>query len=423
MAKKRRNAGHAPGQSDADRYRRILRAIAREPGSALAPASWTTKYPDVMDAALTESIAANVVALEHEYLGYLRTKGLAEDVPPADILKVTNKIDMSPLMDDPDRVNGLWAEVRQRYDAALGRAKGLLAQGRAAEAEAVAREQLLAFVPCFEECCITFTSGRDVPNLLGSVIWLKVGSLTRDALDLDVAVLSREGRDRTTDEFTPILLARVKVEMTGDMLPDWPGATFPLLRPVRSLVTATDIYSRASYKTVFREDERKQALWWGVARTWMRRIGEACTRDDPDQTNLLIYLFSTVMTVNEWLKQGRLTRPKAETREGAVPTAHVMDIRPSDARRVRAIGPVRILSERPPRAPTERTVRTYRTAAWTRRGFVRTYRSGKTAYVAPTTCHRKCADGGARPAPVTLMARPPALDPANAGTTKGGGLA
>lgn len=52
-------------------------------------------------------------------------------------------------------------------------------------------------------------------------------------------------------------------------------------------------------------------------------------------------------------------------------------------------GTVRIDSVKPPHAfEGERTIK-YKIAKWNRRGYVRTYKSGKKVYVKPAVCHRK----------------------------------
>lgn len=76
-------------------------------------------------------------------------------------------------------------------------------------------------------------------------------------------------------------------------------------------------------------------------------------------------------------------------------------------RSVRTVGPIRVISVRPPKAPNEKTIRNYVTAAWTVRGHTRTYKSGKTVYIKPGTRRRRSMDAAnAAPMPSTIRVRP-----------------
>lgn len=128
------------------------------------------------------------------------------------------------------------------------------------------------------------------------------------------------------------------------------------------------------------------------------------------------YLF-IILRVNFTLRHVGASRPEPraandESRPAAAPDVErVLEPSNSDARRVRYVGPIRVLSERPPRPVTRRTMTTYRTTSWQVRGHVRHYRSGRTAYVHPhVKTRRGMPGGGANPAPVDLRVRPP-LDP------------
>ena len=56
---------------------------------------------------------------------------------------------------------------------------------------------------------------------------------------------------------------------------------------------------------------------------------------------------------------------------------------------VRNVGMIRIISTRTPRTFSSKSIRNYRVPTWTARGHTRTYKSGKTVYIKPATCHRK----------------------------------
>lgn len=131
------------------------------------------------------------------------------------------------------------------------------------------------------------------------------------------------------------------------------------------------------------------------------------------------YLF-VILRVNFMLRRVSASRPKPRAAGGEDEPAAAPDVErvvaPLDApdpdtRRVRYVGPVRVLSERPPRPVTRRTVTTYHAASWWVRGHVRHYKSGRTAYVHPhVKTRRGMSSDGAGPAPVDIRVRPP-LDP------------
>lgn len=53
-------------------------------------------------------------------------------------------------------------------------------------------------------------------------------------------------------------------------------------------------------------------------------------------------------------------------------------------------GGIRLISVKPPKAPSEETIRKYKIEAWKTRGHVRHYKSGKTTWVKESVHHRKC---------------------------------
>ena len=76
---------------------------------------------------------------------------------------------------------------------------------------------------------------------------------------------------------------------------------------------------------------------------------------------------------------------------------------PETPKRVtRVLNGIEFKSESIPRASSPRSI-TYKTPSWTRRGFVRHYKNGKTVYVKPCECHRVGMNGDTSPAPTTTI--------------------
>lgn len=116
------------------------------------------------------------------------------------------------------------------------------------------------------------------------------------------------------------------------------------------------------------------------------------------------YYLSDQRPVIERTPKERTERRKAQ--DGSAPKPEP----DPTARRVRRSGPVRFVSAKPPKRPTEKTVRHYKLASWTARGHVRTYKSGKKVYVAPCVRHRKALRTDA-PAPASTVKILPGPDP------------
>lgn len=54
---------------------------------------------------------------------------------------------------------------------------------------------------------------------------------------------------------------------------------------------------------------------------------------------------------------------------------------------------IHVTSRKPPRVPSEETIRKYRVAEWNTRGHLRHYKNGKVTYIKPSVHHRKCLEG------------------------------
>ena len=57
--------------------------------------------------------------------------------------------------------------------------------------------------------------------------------------------------------------------------------------------------------------------------------------------------------------------------------------------RTRTVGTIRFVSAAPPKQTRAKTIRTYTVSSWLTRGHTRHYKSGKTAYIKPSTHHRR----------------------------------
>ena len=133
---------------------------------------------------------------------------------------------------------------------------------------------------------------------------------------------------------------------------------------------------------------------------------QARIHEEPFHVTFARSFAEAVITTNYMLSKHRPTivRPAKEPRHEASmdDDAHGdggrAAMRPP-ARRERVVGPIRIISERPPKPADRKSIRKYCTAAWSVRGHTRTYKSGKIAYVQPHVNHRRSLrrDDGVQP--------------------------
>ena len=151
---------------------------------------------------------------------------------------------------------------------------------------------------------------------------------------------------------------------------------------------------------------REKQFWELVV---LQNAVDQAARCKANQAHGLLYLgqqfTNTIITVNYLLSRHRpvMERPanadgtrKAPTKTPVAPT------KPPPKRSVRVVGPVRLASVRPPKAPDGKSARNYVRAAWTVRGHTRKYKSGKTIYVKPHVNKRRSLDAGAEPLPSTV---------------------
>jgi hypothetical protein len=100
-----------------------------------------------------------------------------------------------------------------------------------------------------------------------------------------------------------------------------------------------------------------------------------------------------VTKANYAIASNRPKREKTEAKKGVPAKKAEAVIAPEEERptkTVRSYGSIRVTSERPPRVPSDKTIRTYKVAAWNARGHVRRYKSGREVYIKPHVCHRVC---------------------------------
>ena len=159
------------------------------------------------------------------------------------------------------------------------------------------------------------------------------------------------------------------------------------------------------------DDPVRQLIWKEQARAAAKHVLGNTPRDVFLHTVVDEYMFVIVRT-NYFLNHETVSRPQrtapAPPTDDERTVEHVLDPTTPDERKVRYVGPIRVISEKPPRPVTRKTITTYRTASWQVRGHVRHYKSGKTVYVQPhVKSRREMRADGAVPAPIDLKIRVP----------------
>jgi len=100
-----------------------------------------------------------------------------------------------------------------------------------------------------------------------------------------------------------------------------------------------------------------------------------------------------IIMTNLMLKSEKLSAPTKSTE-----TSHIkydVNMKPNDAnpvRKTRNLGKIRITSHNRPSQPSMQKIIRFSKAEWSRQGFMRHYKNGKTVFVRPTTVKRRCVD-------------------------------
>lgn len=159
-------------------------------------------------------------------------------------------------------------------------------------------------------------------------------------------------------------------------------------------------FSLISPDVVFYEKNTRKS-WDGVFDRLRRFQSEA-------EENLASFMFNLVngfirynIKINYRLSLRRAVA-KRETKSKVVTTTTTTPALPEKRQIIRAVGFYNLSSEKPPREVTEERTRTYKLASWNKRGYVRTYKTGKTTWVRETTCHRHGIDNPHSPANTTI---------------------
>lgn len=119
---------------------------------------------------------------------------------------------------------------------------------------------------------------------------------------------------------------------------------------------------------------------------------------NPEEQLAHVFLTNILLTNYYLAKQKPVTKRTSQTAQKKINqpfTTQIIDpVNPNKPiKRVRTIGTIQFISEKPPRKASEQTIHKYHIADWSVRGHTRTYKSGKTVYIKPHTNHRKAMDG------------------------------
>lgn len=107
-----------------------------------------------------------------------------------------------------------------------------------------------------------------------------------------------------------------------------------------------------------------------------------------------------ILLSNYYLSQKRPVLEKKNTIQNKKIKTTTKPIDTTDTtpiKRIRHIGNIRFVSEKPPSKPNKERIYTYRMENWGVRGHIRHYKNGKTVYIQPQTRHRKSLNGHTNP--------------------------
>lgn len=118
-----------------------------------------------------------------------------------------------------------------------------------------------------------------------------------------------------------------------------------------------------------------------------------------NSTNNFAYLrqkvsiaIACIVLTNAMLSTEKLSSPQKTSHKTIVTYATSENKQPDAKRKTRHLGKIKISSEKRPSVPTMRKIINYSMAEWSRRGFTRHYKNGKTVFIKPTTVKRRCID-------------------------------
>lgn len=99
-----------------------------------------------------------------------------------------------------------------------------------------------------------------------------------------------------------------------------------------------------------------------------------------------------IIMTNVMLASDKLSSTRKESNNAAITYVASENKQAVTKRKTRHLGRIKITSEKRPSAPSMKKIIRYSTAEWSRRGFTRHYKSGKTVFIKPTTVKRRCID-------------------------------
>lgn len=132
-------------------------------------------------------------------------------------------------------------------------------------------------------------------------------------------------------------------------------------------------------------------IWGSLIVQYADETESYLARNKTNQFHELAKVFIAVVTkINEQLYYHKASRPvKSDASTTTSTKKEYADVPEQKHKFTRMVGAMSIESEKVPKLPTERTVVLYKVAEWPTRGFIRTYKNGKTTYVRESTHHRR----------------------------------
>lgn len=241
---------------------------------------------------------------------------------------------------------------------------------------------LYAAIPCFEKGCLAVNDRRRILFEVKSID-TETGSVTTWIQD---CTKQNEGQ-------------RWDIGISGEVTMSFCGAEKTRIETEYSAQNVTDFVNLYTLipPSRLRWDKETMRLWTEVvlqnAVDQKKRFADA--NADP-MVQLARIFYSNIIVSNYYLSQFRpkiLVPEKTakETKPGENESAKQDRPAPENIpeKRVRVVGSIQFVSEKPPHAASHKTIRQYKTAVWTTRGHTRRYKSGKIAYIKPSVHHRK----------------------------------
>ena len=228
------------------------------------------------------------------------------------------------------------------------------------------------FIPCFESCVIQINKDR--------YFYLEIKEL--DTINQKLTLYAKDYLMDCEGVWTPGVSGTIHF----DNLQNEPKSM--MQRSYENYMLLSDVYRMIPQKQL-KWSDNDYKFWLDIIVEYAVKTEEKLKKNGTDNFREFVKIIQTILPVINYQLYLHKPKPKRTPKQSSS-VKSIPDLTTEPKRITRIIGPISTKSPKPPKLPTEESVRKYKVASWHCRGGMRRLKSGKLVPFKPSIHHRKC---------------------------------